>query len=143
MQFKLLVINPGSTSTKLCIFEDQVNVAAETVSHDAATITGFASLMDQLPMRLAIVKDFLVRHDVVLADLSAIACRGGLLRPLPSGTYRVDEAMVRDLYDPAMGAHHPIWQRASDSSCPGNGRSCIHCRFRCRGRTRPLARLSG
>ncbi len=105
MQFKLLVINPGSTSTKLCIFEDQVNVAAETVSHDAATITGFASLMDQLPMRLAIVKDFLVRHDVVLADLSAIACRGGLLRPLPSGTYRVDEAMVRDLYDPAMGAH--------------------------------------
>jgi butyrate kinase len=94
LSFKILVVNPGSTSTKLAIFEDGRSIAAETISHDAATIAQFASLMDQLPMRLAIVKDFLYRHSVSMADLSAIACRGGLLRPLPSGTYRVDEQMV-------------------------------------------------
>jgi butyrate kinase len=105
LSFKILVVNPGSTSTKLAIFEDGRSIAAETISHDAATIAQFASLMDQLPMRLAIVKDFLYRHSVSMADLSAIACRGGLLRPLPSGTYRVDEQMVHDLREPAMGAH--------------------------------------
>jgi len=105
LAFKILVVNPGSTTTKLSIFEDQVPVATETVSHDAATIAQFASLMDQLPMRLAIVKEFLVRHSLAVRDLAAIACRGGLLRPLPSGTYRVDEAMVSDLQEPAMGAH--------------------------------------
>ena len=105
MPFRILVVNPGSTSTKLSIFEDQVPVSTETISHDAAAIAQFVSLMDQLPMRLAIVKNFLTRHSVVVASLSAIACRGGLLRPLPSGTYRVDEAMVHDLYEPALGAH--------------------------------------
>jgi len=105
LPFRILVINPGSTSSKLSIFEDRTPVATETVSHDAATIAQFVSLMDQLPMRLAIVKDFLTRHSVTVASLSAIACRGGLLRPLPSGTYRVDEAMVGDLHEPAMGAH--------------------------------------
>lgn len=105
MQFRILVVNPGSTSTKLSIFEDQAPVALETVSHDAVTIAQFASLMDQLPMRLAIVKDFLLRHGTSVTDLSAIACRGGLLRPLPSGTYRVDEGMVRDLHEPVLGAH--------------------------------------
>jgi len=105
LPFRILVINPGSTSTKLSIFEDRTPVAAETVSHDAATITQFVSLMDQLPMRLAIVKDFLTRHSTAVVDLSAIACRGGLLRPLPSGTYRVDETMVHDLHEPILGAH--------------------------------------
>jgi len=105
MQFRILVVNPGSTSTKLSIFEDRVPVASETISHDVATIAQFASLMDQLPMRLAIVKDFLVRHSTNVTDLSAIACRGGLLRPLPSGTYPVNEEMVRDLHEPVLGAH--------------------------------------
>jgi len=105
LPFRILVVNPGSTSTKLSIFEDRTPVATETVSHDAATIAQFVSLMDQLPMRLAIVKDFLTRHSVAVASLSAIACRGGLLRPLPSGTYRVDEAMVSDLHEPVLGTH--------------------------------------
>ncbi|HWQ21429.1 MAG TPA: butyrate kinase [Clostridia bacterium] len=105
MQFRILVVNPGSTSTKLSIFEDQTPVVTETVSHDAETIAQFGSLMDQLPMRLKIVKDFLGQHGTSLADLSAVACRGGLLRPLPSGTYRVDEEMVRDLHQPLLGAH--------------------------------------
>jgi butyrate kinase len=105
LPFRILVVNPGSTSTKLSIFEDRVAVVTETVSHDAAALAQFASLMDQLPMRLAIVRDFLARHKTELSDVSAIACRGGLLQPLPSGTYRVNEAMVRDLQNPAMGAH--------------------------------------
>ena len=105
MAFRILVVNPGSTSTKVSVFEDRVPVVTETVSHDTETIAQFVSLMDQLPMRLAIVKEFLTRHSLAVSDLAAIACRGGLLRPLPSGTYRVNEAMVSDLQEPAMGAH--------------------------------------
>lgn len=105
MPFRILVVNPGSTSTKLSIYEDRTAGVTETISHDAPTIAQFASLMDQLPMRLAIVKDFLVRHNVATDSLSAVACRGGLPQPLPSGTYRVNEAMVDDLQHPAMGAH--------------------------------------
>ncbi|HZL82063.1 MAG TPA: hypothetical protein VFB98_01110 [Candidatus Deferrimicrobium sp.] len=53
MPFRILVINPGSTSTKLSIYEDRTADATETISHDAPTIAQFVSLMDQLPMRLA------------------------------------------------------------------------------------------
>ncbi|MHB8071434.1 MAG: butyrate kinase [Candidatus Cryosericum sp.] len=105
MSFRILVVNPGSTSTKLSIFEDRAASATETVSHDASALAQFPSLMDQLPMRLAIVKEFLVRHNVTAASLSAVACRGGLPQPLSSGTYSVNEAMVEDLQHPAMGAH--------------------------------------
>ncbi len=105
MPFRILVVNPGSTSTKLSIFEDSTPLVTETVSHDADAIAQFASLMDQLPMRLAIVREFLSRHGAGLADLSAVACRGGLVQPLPSGTYRVDAAMIHDLHEPALGAH--------------------------------------
>ena len=105
MNYRILVVNPGSTSTKLSIFEDAVPVAAETISHDASTLSGYTQLMDQLPMRLEIVKEFLSRHGVLVSDLSAVACRGGLLQPLPSGTYRVNEAMVTELQNPSLGAH--------------------------------------
>ncbi|MCE5192330.1 MAG: butyrate kinase [Candidatus Cryosericum sp.] len=105
MSFKILVINPGSTSTKLSIFEDRTSCVSETISHDAATIAQFSSLMDQLPMRLAIVKDFVARHGRELTEFSAFACRGGLLQPVPSGTYCVNEAMIHDLQEPALGAH--------------------------------------
>ncbi|MGB9665963.1 MAG: butyrate kinase [Candidatus Cryosericum sp.] len=105
MPFKILVVNPGSTSTKLSIFQDRTPVVTETVSHDAATIALFPSLMDQLSMRLTIVREFLARHATDLSELSAVACRGGLLQPLPSGTYRVNEAMIHDLHQPALGAH--------------------------------------
>jgi butyrate kinase len=64
LPFRILVVNPGSTSTKLSIYEDRTAGVTETISHDAPTIAQFASLMDQLPMRLAIVKDFLVRHNL-------------------------------------------------------------------------------
>ncbi|MDO9099290.1 MAG: butyrate kinase [Caldisericota bacterium] len=105
MPYAILVINPGSTSTKLAIFHDDVESVSETIAHDAATIAQFGDLMDQLPMRLAIAKDFLSRHRAVWQELSAIACRGGLLHPLRSGTYLVSEKMVRELREHAAGVH--------------------------------------
>lgn len=105
LSFRILVINPGSTSTKLAIFEDRHSVAAETVSHDAAAIAQYATLMDQLSMRLGIVKDFAVRNGSPLSDLSAIACRGGMLHPLASGTYAVNGQMVDELRNRPVGIH--------------------------------------
>ncbi len=105
MSFRILVVNPGSTSTKLAVFEDSRSVVAETVSHDAAVIAGYTTLMEQLPMRLAIVKDFMARQRFILSEFSAIACRGGLLRPLASGTYSVNSAMVEELHNRPAGIH--------------------------------------
>jgi butyrate kinase len=105
LPFRILVINPGSTSTKLAIFEGRRSVAAETISHDAATIAQYATLMDQLPMRLAIVKEFVGRHESLLRDFSAIACRGGMLHPLASGTYTVNKHMVDELHNRPVGIH--------------------------------------
>ena len=105
MSFRILVINPGSTSTKLAIFEDQHPVATETIPHDATTLARYVTLMDQLPMRLAIVKDFAVRYESSVRDFSAIACRGGMLHPLASGTYVVNNDMVDELQNRPVGIH--------------------------------------
>jgi len=105
VSFRILVVNPGSTSTKLAVFEDRRSIAAETISHDAPTIAQYATLMDQLPMRLEIVKDFARRHQFTLTDFSAIACRGGMLHPLASGTYTVNGAMVDELHNRPVGIH--------------------------------------
>jgi len=107
----ILVINPGSTSTKLALFEEENCLVSETLQHDVTCLSGFPRIADQLPLRLNAVRDWLAIQLERLAcsgepvRLAAIAARGGLLRPLSSGTYRVDEAMLAELSDPATVDH--------------------------------------
>ena len=94
---RLLVINPGSTSTKVAVFEDEQPLFVETLRHSSQEISAFPHILDQYEFRLETILDLLQRREVALSSFSAIVGRGGLLRPIPSGTYRVNERMVAEL----------------------------------------------
>ena len=101
----ILVINPGSTSTKLALFRGEEKVLAETVSHPVERLKAFEHLWDQFDERLNAVLDFLERHKIGLSDLDAVVGRGGLLKPLKGGTYRVSEEMIADARRGVQGEH--------------------------------------
>ncbi len=101
----ILVVNPGSTSTKLALFEGEECVRSEDLEHAAADLSQFKDIAAQEEFRTALVTAFL---DAGLSDappLSAVVGRGGLLRPLPGGTYLVNEEMVKELRRAAHGEH--------------------------------------
>lgn len=102
---KLLVINPGSTSTKLGVYEDDKPVLVETLRHSAEEIGRFEHVTDQLAFRKDAIKRLLLTHGIDLASLDAVVGRGGLIRPIPSGTYAVNEKMIEDVMNPVMGEH--------------------------------------
>ncbi len=111
MRRLILVVNPGSTSTKLALFEDEACLVSETVPHNSSDLAAYSHILDQLPMRLAAVRGWLRSQLEALASagtparLEAVAARGGLLRPLPSGSYFIDEEMLSDLRDPNRRQH--------------------------------------
>ncbi len=92
----ILVINPGSVSTKLALFSGQELLHEDNVRHDAGGWNELP-LLDQLPLRQKGIEDFLVRAQVSVHQLAAIAARGGVLKPLSGGTYRVNDQMAQDL----------------------------------------------
>ncbi len=107
----ILVVNPGSTSTRLALYDGEACLVSETLPHDLISTSSYLRVADQLPVRLAAVRCWLHSQLVRLASadrparLAAIASRGGLMRPLASGTYRVDGNMVADLRRPDSPDH--------------------------------------
>ncbi len=102
---KILVINPGSTSTKVAVFEDENIIDSKTLRHSSEELAPFQKLTDQFEFRAKIVKEFLDELGIKLSDLSAIVGRGGLLDPIPGGTYEVDEEMLEILKTAKNGEH--------------------------------------
>lgn len=102
---KILVINPGSTSTKLAIYEKCRMVAEVTVPHEPEFIAEFSSVTEQLHYRRALVEAWLEDRGESIDSFAAIAARGGLLRPVASGTYRVNDKMLADLRQAVYGEH--------------------------------------
>jgi butyrate kinase len=103
--FRVLAINPGSTSTKVALYEDETPLFTETLSHDAAQLARYAHIADQYEFRRDAVLRLLEEHAVELNSLSAVVGRGGLLRPIESGTYTVNERMLQDLRMPKEREH--------------------------------------
>jgi butyrate kinase len=103
--FRILVINPGSTSTKIAVFEGEVQRCCQTLRHDEAQIGQFASIPDQYTFRMQAIEDFLAGEKIPLESLDAVVGRGGLLHPIEGGTYAVNETMVRDLRQGLSGQH--------------------------------------
>ena len=103
--FKILVVNPGSTSTKLGLFENEKQIAEKKIAHSSEEIAQYPNIMDQLALRRKVMDEFLAENNVPASDLSAVVGRGGLLKPLLSGTYRVNEEMVNDLKSGQYGEH--------------------------------------
>lgn len=105
MSFHILAINPGSTSTKVGLFRDGEAEYTASVSHKPEELARYDSVMAQLPLRLEKVEEFLQAHQVAVGDLDAVVGRGGMLRPVESGTYVVDEYMLADLNSCRYGQH--------------------------------------
>ena len=102
---KILVINPGSTSTKIAVFAGGEPLFTETIRHEASELARFASVMDQEGFRRETILKTLQRQGILLADLEAVIGRGGLLRPMPGGVYAVGPEMLGDLRSCRFGAH--------------------------------------
>jgi butyrate kinase len=103
--FRILVINPGSTSTKLAIFEDEECKVSQTIYHDTSELSKYAHLFDQYDFRKKALLEFLEKSGYKPNDFSAVVGRGGLIRPIPSGTYEVDETMLEELRQAKYGEH--------------------------------------
>jgi butyrate kinase len=92
--YKILAINPGSTSTKISLYEDEKEVFVETLRHTDTELGEYKSVPDQFEFRKNKVLDFLEKNNYKVEELSAVVGRGGLLPPVKSGAYKVNEAMV-------------------------------------------------
>lgn len=104
-QHRLLIINPGSTSTKLAVFEDEYPVRIESLRHSSADLGRFPRVFDQYGVRLELIREWLSEIGLAASSLSAAVGRGGILRPIPGGTYRVSRKMLDDLREGALGEH--------------------------------------
>ena len=105
MSIKTLVINPGSTSTKVGVFEDETLLFEETLRHPTEEIAKYASVIDQKDFRKEIILDFLKEKNCDPKTLNVIVGRGGLLKPIPGGTYAVNDALLADLKAGVQGQH--------------------------------------
>ena len=102
---KSLIINPGSTSTKLGIFEDETLISEETLRHTTEEIAQFEKIVDQVDFRKEMILNFLQEKGEDLASFNVIVGRGGLLKPIPSGTYAVTDKLIEDLKIGVGGEH--------------------------------------
>jgi butyrate kinase len=101
----ILAINPGATSTKIGLFDGEYCRLRQSIPHDAADLAGFARLADQYPYRLGLVRKALNEAGISPEDLTAVVARGGMLRPIPGGTYLINAEMLRDLEVGTYGVH--------------------------------------
>ncbi|AGK99158.1 butyrate kinase [Clostridium pasteurianum] len=103
--YKLLIINPGSTSTKIGVYEDENQVLEENLKHSAEEIAKYDTIYDQFPFRKEVILNVLKEKNIDINTLSAVVGRGGLLKPIVSGTYAVNEKMLEDLKVGVQGQH--------------------------------------
>ena len=106
MPCRIFVINPGSTSTKLAYFEDEVNVIEEKLFHDSAILMQFDDLNDQLDYRMEVIHEFIKDNNIDMKTIDAIACRGGSSYSVKSGCYEVDDLLVQHTREARGGIHH-------------------------------------
>ena len=105
MAFKILTINPGSTSTKVALFEDKNQVFKKNIKHSTEELAPYDKIADQYPFRKEVIMRELKEAGIDLSNVNIIVGRGGLLHPLVSGVYEVNEAMIRDLFNSPVGEH--------------------------------------
>ena len=105
MAFRLLIINPGSTSTKIGVYEGEKEILEETLRHSAEEILKYDTIFDQLDFRKEVILKVLKEKGIDINELDAVVGRGGMLKPIEGGTYEVNDAMVEDLKIGVQGPH--------------------------------------
>ncbi|OQY20971.1 MAG: hypothetical protein B6I34_07985, partial [Anaerolineaceae bacterium 4572_32.1] len=97
---RILTINPGSTSTKVALFQDEKPVFVETIRHSSDEIAAFKRIADQYELRHGSILALLEEKGIDANSLDAVVGRGGVLKPIPSGTYAVNQKMLEELRAP-------------------------------------------
>ena len=92
---KILVINPGSTSTKMAVYEDEKPVLLRNISHTAEELSHFDAITEQQDFRRQLILDELKRSNIPL-QFDAVIGRGGLVRPIAGGVYEINQKMLDD-----------------------------------------------
>jgi len=103
---KILAINPGSTSTKIALYDGNTELWSEKISYSKERISTFEKITDQLDMRKSDIDDLLKEKDVSPAELNAVVGRGGPFKPLASGTYRITPELITDIQEGRVQAEH-------------------------------------
>ena len=108
MSHLILVLNPGSTSTKAAVYSDEHPVCSTSLLHSNQDLAPFPTLLDQLDYRVALVRGWLGQEGFDLSTLSAVVGRGGIIPNIVAGGYQVDDALVDCLL------HHTVFDHASN-----------------------------
>ena len=107
MSYKIFVINPGSTSTKLAYFEDEEKLFETSVFHDAPVLAELGKTENQIEYRLELIKEFLDKNGIDLSGLDAVVGRGGASMPCSGGTYEANDLLIHDNVNAVSGVDHP------------------------------------
>jgi butyrate kinase len=103
--FRILAINPGSTSTKIAVFQNDSPIFVKNISHPSNELAQFEHVADQFHFRKEIIYKELEDADIQIDKISAVVGRGGMLKPIASGVYLVNEAMKSDLHERPIKEH--------------------------------------
>ena len=102
---RVLAINPGSTSTKIAVYQNTEPILLKNIKHTTEELAPFARITDQFAFRKEIILQQPEEADINLSDLQAVVGRGGLLKPIASGIYKVNDRMMEDLRNSPLGEH--------------------------------------
>ena len=105
MSYKILIINPGSTSTKIGVYEDETQVMEETLRHSTEEIAQYDTIFDQKDFRKEVILNVLKENNIDLSTIDVVVGRGGLLKPIPGGTYATTPELLEDLKIGVQGQH--------------------------------------
>ena len=105
--FRILVINPGSTSTKVSLFENETSLFEHSLFHDAPLLLQYPHVNDQIPFRYGVILDMLKEEGVPPESIDAFAGRGGSARTQTGGVTRIDEKLYEDTVAAVGGSEHP------------------------------------
>lgn len=105
MKNLIMVINTGSTSTKIGLFDGLEEIIKESFSHTSTELAAYNRIIDQQEFRLSYINDFIEKNNIKLANLKAVVGRGGLLKPIPGGTYEVNDIMINELRSEKVEEH--------------------------------------
>ncbi len=105
MEHHILAINPGSTSTKIALFKGHKQIFVTTLRHSAEELSAFDRIPDQYQFRKETIINTLRENKIDINSIEVVVGRGGLINPIQSGVYEVNDKMLRDLQDGVGGEH--------------------------------------
>jgi butyrate kinase len=106
-RYRILSINPGSTSTKIAVFEGEMEKISQEIQHTTKELVPYEGkpITAQFQFRKKTIENFLAANGLSVADLDAVSGRGGVLHPIPHGTFHVNDRMIKDLKSGSLGEH--------------------------------------